>query len=78
MLFRSLERLCLTGDSYWASQLRYHVADGVEILGRLDQKRYWTKTEARVQALEWLRQCAEAAEQELRNIPLRSGVIEVH
>ena len=59
-----LERLCLTGDSYWASQLRYHVADGVEILGRLDQKRYWTKTEARVQALEWLRQCAEAAEQE--------------
>ena len=59
-----LERFCLTGDSYWASQLRYHVADGVEILGRLDQKRYWTKTEARVQALEWLRQCAEAAEQE--------------
>ncbi|ABC33651.1 Type I restriction-modification system methyltransferase subunit [Hahella chejuensis KCTC 2396] len=64
-MFKELERLCVTGDSYWASQLRYHVADGIEILGRIDQMRYWTKTEARIQALEWLRQCAEVAEQEV-------------
>lgn len=59
-----LEKQCLMGDSYWASQLRYHIGGGAEILGRIDQKRYWTKTEARIHALEWLRQGTDVAGQE--------------
>jgi hypothetical protein len=49
-----LPRLAELGGSYWSSQLRLHRRDGSQLIGRLDQWRYWTPTQARLLALEWL------------------------
>jgi hypothetical protein len=40
--------------SYWATQIRVHLKSGSELVGRISQNRYWTKTQARLLALEWL------------------------
>jgi hypothetical protein len=49
-----LWRLAGLGGNYWSSQLRLHREDGSQLIGRLDQWRYWTPTQARLLALEWL------------------------
>ncbi len=41
-------------DSYWATQFNVHVADGSVLIGRINQQRYWTRTQARLLALDWL------------------------
>lgn len=46
--------LATIGASYWSSQLRVHGNDGSQLVGRLNQWRYWTPTQARLLALEWL------------------------
>lgn len=39
---------------YWASQLSLRSKDGGELVGRLNQYRYWTRTQARLAAIDWL------------------------
>lgn len=46
--------LTAMASSYWSSQLAVHIEDGVRLVGRLSQHRYWTRTEARLLALDWL------------------------
>lgn len=41
-------------QSYWASRLTVKLPDGSAIVGYLDQRRYWSKTQARLLALEWI------------------------
>jgi hypothetical protein len=47
--------LASVASSYWASVIRVSQPDGSELHGRLNQRRYWTRTEARQAALQWLR-----------------------
>lgn len=47
--------LASVASSYWASVIRVSQPDGSELHGRLNQRRYWTRTEARQAALLWLR-----------------------
>lgn len=42
-------------SSYWASSVRIPQPNGSELHGRLDQRRYWTRTAARQTAIRWLR-----------------------
>ena len=41
-------------ESYWASRLNVRLRDGSAVVGYLDQRRYWSKTQARLLALDWL------------------------
>jgi len=41
--------------NYWATVVRVAEKNGAELHGRLNQRRYWTRTEARQAALRWLR-----------------------
>jgi hypothetical protein len=41
-------------ENYWASRLNVRLPDGSAVVGHLDQRRYWSKTQARLLALEWL------------------------
>jgi hypothetical protein len=43
----------ITGN-YWATQLKIQLHDGSELVGRLNHARYWTCTQARLFALDWL------------------------
>lgn len=49
-----LARLAEVTDTYWASQLCVRHPNGVELIGQLNQWRYWTRTQARLAALDWL------------------------
>lgn len=40
---------------YWASQLCLQQNNGGELVGRLNQWRYWTRTQARLAAIDWVR-----------------------
>lgn len=48
-----LANLVEFADSYWSSRIVIKI-DGRTIYGLLDQRRYWTQTEARTLALGWL------------------------
>lgn len=41
-------------QSYWASRLTVELSGDCAIVGQLDQRRYWSKTQARLLALEWI------------------------
>lgn len=41
-------------NHFWASQIRFHAAAGKIIIGQVAQNRYWTKTRARLLALDLL------------------------
>ncbi len=47
-------QLATLTESYWASRLTLRLPDGNAVVGYLDQRRYWSKTQARLLALEWL------------------------
>jgi len=47
-------QLAALAESYWASRLNVRLPDGSAVVGYLDQRRYWSKTQARLLALEWL------------------------
>lgn len=47
-------QLASLAESYWASRLTLRLPDGSAVVGYLDQRRYWSKTQARLLALEWL------------------------
>lgn len=49
-----LQKLVSVAGSYWATQLKVQLEDGSELVGRLDHRRYWTATQARLLALDWL------------------------
>lgn len=51
-----MEIKCLTNtaDSYWASRLTVHLDGGQVIVGVIDQRRYWTSTQARILAVNGL------------------------
>lgn len=49
-----LRQLVAVAGSYWASRLNVRLPDGSAVVGYLDQRRYWSKTQARLLALEWL------------------------
>lgn len=40
--------------SYWATQITVQLQDGSELVGRLNHRRYWTRSQARLLALDWL------------------------
>jgi hypothetical protein len=48
-----LANLVEFADSYWSSRIVIKI-EGRTIYGLLDQRRYWTRTEARTLALGWL------------------------
>jgi hypothetical protein len=54
MASRESSQLTAVADTYWASRVTVHLPDGSARVGYLDQRRYWTKTQARLLALEWL------------------------
>nr|MDP2190011.1 N-6 DNA methylase [Rhodoferax sp.] len=47
-------QIAALAESYWASRLTLRLPDGNAVVGYLDQRRYWSKTQARLLALEWL------------------------
>ena len=47
-------QLSALAESYWASRLTVRLPDSSVVIGYLDQRRYWSKTQARLLALEWL------------------------
>ena len=47
-------QLSALAESYWASRLNVRLPDSSAVVGYLDQRRYWSKTQARLLALEWL------------------------
>jgi len=49
-----LRQLTSVADSYWASRLTCRHPGGTALVGHLDQRRYWSRTQARLLALEWL------------------------
>jgi hypothetical protein len=50
--------LTAIADSYWSTQLNVHLEDGSELVGRINHSRYWTRTQARLLALDWLQKSA--------------------
>jgi len=42
-------------ENYWVSVMQVNCASGYRLHGRLNQTRYWTRTEARLAAVEWIR-----------------------
>jgi hypothetical protein len=65
-----LANLVEFADSYWSSRIAIKQGDRT-IYGLLDQRRYWTRTEARTLALGWLQDRAPLASQ---SRPARSQV----
>ena len=53
-----LANLVEFADSYWSSRIVIKI-EGRTIYGLLDQRRYWTRTEARTLALSWLQTRAQ-------------------
>ncbi|MDR6496789.1 hypothetical protein J2797_006716 [Paraburkholderia terricola] len=49
-----LKAIASVAGTYWASQLRIRSEDGSQLVGQLSQSRYWTRTQARIAALDWL------------------------
>ena len=54
ILEKDSRQLAALAESYWASRLNVRLSDGSAVVGYLDQRRYWSKTQARLLALEWL------------------------
>lgn len=55
--------LSAIASSYWSTQLRIYMHDGSELVGRVNQSRYWTQTQARLLALAWLQKSTEQSVQ---------------
>ncbi|USS46264.1 N-6 DNA methylase [Burkholderia glumae] len=49
-----LRMMARVAGTYWASQLCIRRDDGSQLIGQLNQSRYWTRTQARLTALDWL------------------------
>jgi hypothetical protein len=55
----SFKILSDVASNYWVSTIRFKLPDGHQIHGRLNQARYWTRTEARLAAIDWIRHSKE-------------------
>lgn len=55
----SFKILSDVASNYWVSTIRSKFSQGHQIHGRLNQARYWTRTEARLAAMDWLRHSKE-------------------
>ena len=53
-LSQDLAGLARVAESYWATRIKLKLSDGSMLIGQIDQRRYWSRTQARLLALEWL------------------------
>ncbi|MBR8235741.1 MULTISPECIES: class I SAM-dependent DNA methyltransferase [unclassified Burkholderia] len=49
-----LKAMASLAGTYWSSQICVRRKDGSQLMGQLSQSRYWTRTQARLRALDWL------------------------